>query len=406
MTYLGLLEVLEAAKRTVDPTATYYRGRMSDVSLASHDSKRTIIYVLDTMRAEPDENNIFERWNIRIGFFRQDSTSSESMSANQVQEGEQSREKIFSDMHELARQYYDALFNEETIQLTGQPSYNQLTRELQGTYSGWGLDVSVLLEVGCEQTFIADATYRNSDDTFQVEIERGETYTAPDITVTDSDGTEVPHPANKDFVCTPSASPATAVLKNTLATVLSTTEINPGTSEDITAPNATVVLKNSEGDTLSTNAAPSGAITDITAPDSTAVLKNTLNTTILTEAIAAGDSENITIPDVDYTDSDGSSDSVPYGTTLLCTPQIKTVELYFYFTAGTDTSTLATNGGTTWTLTAQSQDGASGTITVSDSGAAYGAFVNPTTIANAETIQVKRTTTAAAGWVLITGTYA
>lgn len=204
MTYLGLLEVLEAAARTVAPTATYYRGRLSDVSLDSHDANEVIIYVLDTMRIEPDANNIFERWNIRIGFFKQDSTSSESMTANQRQAGEQSREDIFSDMHVLARQYYDALFNEENIQIVGQPSYSQLTRELQGTYTGWGLDIGVLIEVGCEQTEITDAIYQNAETnpSFRVSIQRGEVYVAPQITVTDSTGIEYLQDANTDVVCT------------------------------------------------------------------------------------------------------------------------------------------------------------------------------------------------------------
>lgn len=406
MTYLGLLEVLEAAARTVDPTATYYRGRESDVSLISHAANTTIIYVLDTMRIEPDENNMFERWNIRIGFFKQDSTSSESMEANKQQSGEDSREVIFSDMHVLARQYYDALFNEETIQLVGSPSYTQLTRQLQGTYSGWGLDVAVLLEVGCEQTFIADATYRNSDDTFQVEIERGEIYTAPDITVTDSDGTEVQHPANKDFVCTPSASPATAVLKNTEDDFISSTQIDPGTTEYITAPDASAVLKNSANTTISTTSIPSNTSSNITAPDATAVIKNSLGTTLDTEAIPSNVSEDIILPDVNNVDSDGSVDPTPAGVAYTCTPQVKTLELFFAFTSGTDTSALATNGITTWTLTSLAQDGASGTITVSVNGGAYAAFSNPTSITNGQTLQVKRTSTGSAGSVTITGTYA
>lgn len=204
MTYLGLLEVLKAAATTVDSTATYYRGRESDISLMSHAANSVLIYVVDTMRIEPDANNIFERWNIRIGFFKQDSTSSESMTENQQQSGEDSREEIFSDMHILARQYYDALFNEETIMLTGLPSYTQITRALQGTYSGWALDVSVLIEVGCEQTEIEDAIYKNDADnpTFQTTILRGEIYTAPKIIVTDSDGTEREQNANENVLCT------------------------------------------------------------------------------------------------------------------------------------------------------------------------------------------------------------
>lgn len=202
MTYPDLLEVLESAARAVDSGATYYRGREADVSLNSHTSSRNLIYVLDTMRGEPDADNRFETWRVSVGFFRQDSTSSESMEVNQVQTNEESRETIFTITHALARAFYSALENEETVMLTGSPSYNQQTRQLSGTFTGWSLDFSVLLDVGCDDISISDAIYKNSDSTLEVSIKRSEVYTAPDITVTDSTGDTYDHPANKDVVCT------------------------------------------------------------------------------------------------------------------------------------------------------------------------------------------------------------
>lgn len=199
---------------------------------------------------------------------------------------------------------------------------------------------------------------------------------------------------------------ATAVLRNSVPTLISTTTIASGASSNITAPDATAVLKNSAGTTITTNPIPSNVSEDMTAPDATAVIKNSLGTTLDTEAIPSNVSEDIVMPDVNNVNSDGSVVPTPAGVAYTCTPQVKTLELFFAFEAGDDTSALATNSGTTWTLTAISDDGASGAITVSDNGAAYGAFVNPTTTANGETIQVKRATTTAAGWVLITGTYA
>lgn len=202
MTYPDLLEVLQAAATATDPDATYYRGREADVSLNSHTSSRNLIYVLDTMRGEPDADNRFETWRVSVGFFRQDSKSSESMTANQVQANEESREQIFSITHALARAFYSALENEDTLMLTGSPAYNQQTRQLSGTFTGWSLDFGVLLDVGCDDISIQDAIYRNSDSTFIKSIKRGEIYPAPNITVTDSDGTTYAHPANKDVVCT------------------------------------------------------------------------------------------------------------------------------------------------------------------------------------------------------------
>jgi hypothetical protein len=51
-----------------------------------------------------------------------------------------------------------------------------------------------------------DATYQNSDSSFTQVIAPGVTYTAPDISVTDSDGSVSNVPANTDVVCTPAVS--------------------------------------------------------------------------------------------------------------------------------------------------------------------------------------------------------
>ena len=51
-----------------------------------------------------------------------------------------------------------------------------------------------------------DATYQNSDASFTQIIAPGSTYTAPDISFTDSDGSVSNVPANVDVVCTPAVS--------------------------------------------------------------------------------------------------------------------------------------------------------------------------------------------------------
>jgi len=51
-----------------------------------------------------------------------------------------------------------------------------------------------------------DATYQNSDASFTQVIAPGVTYTAPDISFTDSDGSVSNVPANTDVVCTPAVS--------------------------------------------------------------------------------------------------------------------------------------------------------------------------------------------------------
>lgn len=57
-------------------------------------------------------------------------------------------------------------------------------------------------ENGDPQPVEGTATYQNSDETFSVEIDVRTIYTAPDITVTDSDGSTFTFPANKDVTCT------------------------------------------------------------------------------------------------------------------------------------------------------------------------------------------------------------
>lgn len=79
---------------------------------------------------------------------------------------------------------------------------------------------------------------------------------------------------------------------------------------------ATAVLKNTANTTISTTSIASGASQNITAPDATAVLKNTANTTLLTEAIPSNVSENITAPDATITLNGSAYGSAPSGTTF------------------------------------------------------------------------------------------
>ena len=86
---------------------------------------------------------------------------------------------------------------------------------------------------------------------------------------------------------------------------------NPITCED-----ATAVLKNTTGTTISSTDIPAGDSADITAPDATAVLKDTAGNTLLTEAIPSNVSENIVAPDGDVTVNGAAFDSVLSGGTL------------------------------------------------------------------------------------------
>ena len=95
----------------------------------------------------------------------------------------------------------------------------------------------------------------------------------------------------------PACEDATAVLKNTAGTTISSTDIASGASSDVIAPDATAVLKDTAGNIITTNPIPSAVSEDMVAPDASAVLRNSALTTISTTAIRSNASEFILAPD-------------------------------------------------------------------------------------------------------------
>lgn len=380
MTFTGLMELFEAAATTVDASATFVHGRINDVSLDSHTANQNLIYVLHTMRGQPNADNVTETWTIEIGFFRQDSTSSEAMEANQEQADEESREVIFTETLTLARRFYDALLSETDLQITGQPAYSQVTRYTQGTYTGWGLSIQVLLAVGCDYgTEIADAIYQNKETapTFQQSIKRGVVYVAPQITVTDSDGSEYQHPANTNVVCTPSASPAIARLEDTAENFISSTSIDPGTTEPITAPDAVAELENTLGAALSSTNIRSNASAPIVAPNGTANVEDQDGNSL------------------------GSDNAIPSGgakTVVVTVPKTWTIEIEFE--SGDDTYVVTPRRS--GTISSQAFSGASTDATYD--GDAFAVWDKALTINVA--ITIVRNSSVAAETLTLTGTYA
>ena len=86
---------------------------------------------------------------------------------------------------------------------------------LDENLSGLNLEIALPIKKNCLNKYArltpsnvpplptADGTYKNSDSSFIRLIAGGDTFTAPDVSITDSDGTIIPTPANKDFICTP-----------------------------------------------------------------------------------------------------------------------------------------------------------------------------------------------------------
>lgn len=115
-------------------------------------------------------------------------------------------------------------------------------------------------------------------------------------------------------------SDAVANLRNSLGTLLLSTNISSGGSQDITAPDATAVLKDTDGLTLLTETIPSGVSENIVAPDSVAVLKDSGGGTLSTTAIKSNETKNISAPDAiaALKDSAGGailSENIPSGST-------------------------------------------------------------------------------------------
>ncbi len=350
LTYQNIVDLIRDAATVVNPTGTFVHARRSDGSL-EYDGAMPQIHLYPFQIKGSNVNQAVEA-DLIIGFWKQDSPASSN----------EEREAIISDMDILQRTFKDTLDLYDTIELLNfiaEPNY----RQLSGTLSGYIIRFTLRGILACSDT-------------------------------------PLPTPTNCPTLCE-RISDATA---EQIDNCLSNTQVEDLAS--LICGNATAVLKNTDLTLLSTTSIPPNTTANITAPDATAVLKNTSGTVIDTEAIPSNVSEDITIPNVAWTDSDGSAESTPYGNAIVCTPQVKDVELVFFFTTGTDTSPLATNYGTTITLTATSDDGGSGTITFSVNGGAYAAFVNPTVLLNGDTIQVKRTITTAEGIVDITGTYA
>ena len=93
---------------------------------------------------------------------------------------------------------------------------------------------------------------------------------------------EIPNP----IVC----ADATAVLKNSLNTTLSSTNIASGASANITAPDATAVLKDTDGNTLDTEAIPSNVSEDIIAPDGSITVNG-----VAFSAVRSGGTRNVDV---------------------------------------------------------------------------------------------------------------
>jgi len=115
---------------------------------------------------------------------------------------------------------------------------------------------------------ISSATVTNSLTTVLATILAQGTVELADVNNIDSDGSTVPTPAGVAFTCTPQAvcSDATAVLKDTALTVISTTPIASGASADITAPDATYTVQYEDTTPIASGSIVSGGSVLVEVP--------------------------------------------------------------------------------------------------------------------------------------------
>lgn len=217
-----------------------------------------------------------------------------------------------------------------------------------------------------------------------------------DIAVVDVSGTPVGSLVSGNWVVTASCPNASAVLKNSAGTTLSTTSIASGASANITAPDASAVLKNTASTTLSTTAILSGGSSDITAPDSTI----TINSASFSPYVS-GATSNILVKD-----GTGTQVGSKVGSEWIVPTNDKTLIFEYSFQSGTTDIIATVTADMAGTFTATTNDGSSGTITFSKNGGSFVAFSNPLVLATTDTLAVKRTSSGALGWVKINGTYA
>jgi hypothetical protein len=135
-----------------------------------------------------------------------------------------------------------------------------------------------------------DATVENSDLSYTATVASGDTLVLPDITVTDSDGSTFTQPAVTNVVCTFNP-PCDDAIVNINSVFWD--NVPSGGTENI-------IVRQSSGSTQV------GSIQGqyFRIADSTAVVKNSVNTVISTTLIKAEDSEDIILPDETITITD------------------------------------------------------------------------------------------------------
>jgi hypothetical protein len=238
-----------------------------------------------------------------------------------------------------------------------------------------------------------------------------------------------------------------AVIKDSANNTLKTENILAEATENISISDSVAVIKDSANLTLKTENILAEATENIVINDSLVNVRKSDNVLISAVSVKAENTENYLVADSNVTNSNSSYDVDVKSTDSLILPdqQInvnsvdegdipsvgtidintnitptsvgisgrvvtitlpKQVFIKGIFKAANDTmETLTIDADNAGTYTSITDDGGSGSITLSKNGGAFGAFSSPLTLAVSDTLVVKRTTTTNLGFYKITGTF-
>jgi hypothetical protein len=243
-------------------------------------------------------------------------------------------------------------------------------------------------------------------------------------------------------------------LEDSVGTLIANSSVEAEGSATIAAPDGTVSVRKSDGVEIYSVDVRSNGTASQNVADSVAVIKDSANTTLKSENIKATESEDIVINDSSVENSDASysvnvlaegslflpdsqinvnsvdsgdvvsvktidvniTDGVDpvtptsvglVGNTLTIeVPQPKEIFIKGIFKASSDTmETLTIDADSAGTYTSITDDGGSGSLTLSKNGGAFAAFSSPLALVTTDTLVAKRSTSTNAGFFKLTGTY-
>lgn len=329
-TYNQIIKVLNDFATNHLQISSFYRGNVNEIGFNNETYKSfnyPIMWVQDGTETISDKDAVI---------------SFEILLLDIEYPDHKTQQEILSDMREVALDLASYLYDiNKTADFEFTIDRNISLQPFKETYednlTGW------LITVPIRQTFVYDRC--------QIPLSGATGTSESNVTIYDTDGvtilTTVPCGGRYTVSASGPCLDATAVLKNTDDTVLSSTNIPSGTSADIQAPDASWTLENTLATQINTGTIPSGNSDVIVAPDetinvvdqndvlqqtltfpvyenqqidistycddATAVLKNTAGTTLSTTNIPSGTSDDIIAPDSTFSINGTQVATIPSG---------------------------------------------------------------------------------------------